>query len=604
MKPALSTLALAGLLVAPAAVAQQSEGGGLRLAGADAAALDVGARIPDIQQHRIRSLDYVRRLEDVVHLDTSGVDIEADPVMFLDGAPISRAEFRRRAVMYMGVSEVDRFVVSTITLAERDRRVAAGEDPDRFAVDEAVVSQKMADHLDTIRMNVEQQVANSGDPDQKQDLEELQQQAIDMFFESIEESAGGMDYFRQLLAADAAFEKVFMPDAKSYEAELGEPIDIGEALANEPERPEWYPEATWRALDANEQTENLRYFLMNSVLEGNPIPSFFKTNIVQQIKDGLVEDTGLEFFFDDSSLPSDVIFRLGDRLVKTDELWPQVSTMLTPVDVELIVRELVKLRTMRSELEDAGFWFTDAEFAELFEAHEGEYEGTLFPLKNLIIFRGYTWIDRYREHYRYRKAYAAMLQEDLSDEEVLAHYQTGGRLFFERGNAVVDAAYAHTLDGFNQREFDEAEARLIDRLAELGGDFMALSEALPMPQTAKQRGDDRSFQRAPLRLRIAESELSIFVTGYSLADDAFYHGVPGEIFGPWPQRCRRHAWGGETNAGVWMLRVDGFTRRQPLAPFEGRNKELAIEDYTDLMYQHWSEELLEDVVPTISFDAN
>lgn len=600
MNPALRTLALVGLLVAPTALAQESNQG-LRLVGADAGALDTGSLIPDIQTHRIRPLDYVRRMEDVVKLDVSGIDVEADPIITIGGEPISKAEFRRRAIMYLGVSEIDRYVVSTITLDERNRLVAAGADPARYDVDDDVVAQKMSEYIDMLRANVEQQVAQTGEDLTPEELEARKQESVDNYLESIEASSGGMNYFQQLLSVEAAFEKVFMPSADAFDGELGTAVDINAALANEPVRPSWFPEATWNALDTNDQAKNLRYFLMNAVIDGTQVPTFFRANIVQQIKDGLIADVGMQFFFDDTTLPDDVIFRIGDRLVKADELWPQIGPMLTTVDTELILRELIKLRAMRRELEAAGFWETDEEFAATFAAHNAEYEGTLFPLKNLIIFRGYSWLERYREHYRYRQAYGAMVEGDLSDEEVLAHYQTGGRLFFERGLATVDAAYQYVGDTFSQPAFDAAQAGLEDAFIDLAGDFGALKEAKPLPIVQKQRGDDRTFQRAPLRLRLCESELSIFLTGYSLADDVFYHGVPGEVFGPWQQRCRRHAWGGELNAGVWLVRVDDYRRGQALPPFDDRNRELAFEDYVDLLYNDWSEDLLAATLPTITF---
>ncbi len=603
MNLALSTLALAGLLAFPSSAAAQEANQGLRLAGADGAALDTGTRIADIQQHRIRSLDYVRRFDDIVHFDASAVDTDADPVMWIDGDPVARSEFRRRATMYVGVTEVDKYILNYITLLERDRRIAKGEDPAKFAINDAVVSQKMADYIDLVRSQAEQQVEQTGTPDEKERIEELKEQAVNDFLASVENSPGGMDMYRDMLSAEANFERVFFPDATGFDI-VSESVDIQKALAEEPPRPEWYPQGTWDALDVNDQTKNLRYFLMNSVIDGTGIPAFFKTNIVQQIKDGLITDVGLKFFFDDSTLPANALFRVGERVVMVDELWPVIAPILTSIDIELSLRELVKLRLMRAELEDAGFWVSDEEFEQIFADHRAEYDGTLFPLKNIIIFRGYSWLDRYREHYRHRRAYASMLHEDLSDEEVLAHYQTGGRLFFERGHIVLDVAFAPVQGGFNQQLFDDAQAKLEDTFADVGGDFAALVAEMPMWETRKKRGDDRTFQRAPARMRLAESELSIFLTGYSITDDAFYHGVPGEIFGPWPQRCRRHAWGGEANAGVWMLRVEDFTRRQVLPPFEDRNRTLAIEDYTDLTYQNWSEELLAGVLPTVKFAAD
>ena len=52
--------------------------------------------IPDIEKHRSQSLSYVRTFATRVPLELSPLDIEADPVLFIDKQPVSRDEFRRR----------------------------------------------------------------------------------------------------------------------------------------------------------------------------------------------------------------------------------------------------------------------------------------------------------------------------------------------------------------------------------------------------------------------------------------------------------------------------------------------------------------------------
>ena len=68
-------------------------------------------------------------------------------------------------------------------------------------------------------------------------------------------------------------------------------------------------------------------------------------------------------------------------------------------------------------------------------------------------------------------------------------------------------------------------------------------------------------------------------------------------FGPWSERCRHHAWGGETNAGAWAVRVRDYTRRGPLAAFEGRNRDLAYEDWCDLHFFDFGQEGLKSLLP-------
>ncbi len=556
--------------------------------------------IADIEEHRVADLPYVRRALNVVHFDTSTADTLEDTVMWIGDQPVTRSEFRRRALMYAAVNEMEKQITLILTDVERERRVAAGEDREAFTVSEEELDLKWEDALAMVRMQIEQQVNQK--PELAGKLEEAVAEATEQYVNSIETSVG-MDAYRDMLAIDAAFEKVFLPNATPDEV-IENPVDLATAKPEEIERPSWFPESTWKALSIDETTMNLRTFLMNAVIEGTEMPSFFKPNIIGQIRDGLVKDVGVSYFFDDMSLPAEALCRVGDRVVLTDEIWPLIEGEISDTDRELILRELLKLDAMKKDLVAEGSWLDDASFEEAWEAHEAEYRGTLFPLKNIIVFRGYTSVDRYREHYRYRESFGRGTKADLDNEDVLTHFQMGGRLFFERGSAVVDISYMSIGDApFGEASFAATNDRLAEAFAAEGGNFDAFSASHPVPTAATADQEVvRDYQRAPLRMKLAESELSIFVTGYSLADDLYYHGVPGEIFGPWPQRCRRHAWGAEANAGAWMVRVSDYTKRQELAPFEGREFELAREDYVDLNYFWWSEEALEDAIPSVRFE--
>jgi hypothetical protein len=126
--------------------------------------------------------------------------------------------------------------------------------------------------------------------------------------------------------------------------------------------------------------------------------------------------------------------------------------------------------------------------------------------------------------------------------------------------------------------------------------FATLMAKYPAPE-ARQPSDGHTFQRNQLSMQTAESELSLFVTGYSKTQDAFYLADKGDIIGPWVERCRHHAWGAETNAGAWVIRVRDFTRRGPLPTFEGRNRDLAYEDWCDLNFFNWAQEGLKAILP-------
>jgi len=603
--------------------------------------------IPDIRAHRGQELSYVRRLADRVVPDLAGLDLKADPIMMLGSKPVSRNEYRKRALMYAGGNEVDKHVTHLITQQEIDRQVAeftgtlAPDDAEKeakvaafrtkFKLDDAAVDRKFEEYKELLRQQARQGL-EPGAPDPSD-------AAIAEFEESIRTSIG-MDAYRQLLAADAEFEKVFLPFPEGKVE--GEPRDMSAPPPLDDPRPDWMPQVSWDALGSDEQGRNLRSFVKSWAIDGSGIPGLFKPSILARVREGLVAQLGVSFFFDED-LPDDIFMKVGAQLVPIDDLWYLVENKLADTDNELIVRELLTLTAMKQGLTAAGKWLDRDAFAKVWHDHEQEYVGTLFPLRNIILFRGYTSLDRYREHYRYRQAYNLWRKASLTDEEVLEHYQGGGRLFFERGNIVLDIAFGElgnrpfndgTLDaseaelqGFmdrakadwqaersqviaaaaaaaasdGEREAAVAAAVAADERENGPGDaaWFARVARLHAPPPSPQGGDGHNFQRSQLRMRMAEDELSIFLTGYSFADDVYYHGQRGGVYGPWAERCRQHAWGAEANAGAWAAAIKDFNRGGPVGAFEGRNKDLAYEDFLDLNYFNWAQESLKALLPTM-----
>lgn len=562
--------------------------------------------IPDIDAHLGERLPYVRRLDDRVQVDFEGLDIDSDPLMRIDRQPVSRAEFRRRAVMFAGSNEIDRAVTRLLTDQQIALSVAMGIAPEVFEASPEFIDIKLEEleQMLTMQSRSGGEVLE-GEPDPAE-------QIIKEWKESVEASIGWEEY-RRLLAADAQFELAFlpMPDGKVE----GEPHDMatGPPPLDE-DRPDWLPQASWDALGFDEQGRNLRSFVKSWAIQGHEIPAMFKPSILGKVREGLLRSRGVRFFFD-ADLPDNVLLEVGEEQVRVEEIWPLISGMLADTDIELIVREMLTLKGMRIGLEAAGKWIDQDEFDEIWYQHEQEYAGTLFPLKSIIMFRGYLSLDRYREHYRYREAFNLWRRESLTEDEVLEHYQRGGRLFFERGSVVVDIAYESLGSRpFGETAFGEADELLDAAFASAQDEWQEAREAedsaaVPhwftavaaahKPQKSKQQGDSHTFQRSQLRMRLAESELSILLTGYSLADDVFYRGNAGEIFGPWGQRCRRHAWGAEVNAGSWAVRVNRFSRRGPVGPFSERNRDMAYEDYLDLNYLWWTQESLSALLPSV-----
>ena len=562
----------------------------------------VGASIPDIKAHRGAPLSYIRSAANRVEVNLGPIDPNAEVVFSVDGRPVSRNEFRRRALMFSAVNETDKYVTKILTDIEVERAKAAGETRD-LSISEAEIDARMEDTKNLIRAQAHGQMVPDATTTATDDPNDPGENAVKEFVDSINESIG-MEEYRKLLAGDQLFEKVYLPFPTEKVA--GEAWDFakGPPPLDEP-KPDWMPAATWDAMGKNEQGRNLRSFIKQWAINGEEIPSMFKPSILSMVRDGLITNTTVSFFFDEE-MPDEVFMRVGDKVVTTDELWPLVAKNLVDTDYELIARELLTLEAVRKNLQAAGAWMDDRQFKDAWVAYEAQYTTSFIPLRTILQLRGYTSVDRFREHFRYREAYNKWKKGSLTDEEVLSHYQGGGRLFFERGTIVVDAAFM-PLAGktFNDAGLDalqkemEAAVESARSGAKPGEDwFAALMAKYPAPE-ARQPSDGHTFQRNQLSMQTAESELSLLVTGYSKTQDAFYLADKGDIIGPWVERCRHHAWGAEQNTGAWVIRVRDFMRRGPLPAFEGRNKDLAYEDWCDLNFFNWAQESLKALLPKV-----
>lgn len=597
-----------------------------------------GLLVSDIDAHRIEPLRYVRRMADVVQLELPPHDVDADVLFLVGQEPVLREEYQQRMLMYLGLGAVDQQLTRLVTMQEIARRAALGEDISRYTASEADLDAKLEEVKEMVSMSARQTAGAGGDPSLGPVAEEDDPvaRAIDEFMKSIDASVG-MPKYREMLGAEFAFESVFLPIPKEATGEPVWNLEDGPVPADDP-KPDWMPQITWDALSTDESGRNLRQFVKSSAAGGGEMPSFFKSQILTRVRSGVMQKLGVHWFFD-TDLPTGVFARLGATWaesaeaaaqaarnalaegvgdaaavasaeaaaataraqvtdVTTQELWFLVGDQVKDADVQLVLRELLTLRGMRRALEAAGRWLSDADFQAAWRAEEKKYEGTLLPLTAMIVFRGYDSLDRFREHFRYRVSYRQWREETMTEEELDAHYRAGGRLFFERGNVLVEMAYRGTSTmPYELASFEQAEGELMGAFAAMGADgesptFGEIAAGFPKPVVRQVQGDDKAFQRNPLRMRMTESELSILLHGYSLADDVFYHGHPGELFGPWHQVCRRHTWGAELNTGVWFVKVTGYAKGRPLAPMEGTNLEQAKDDFLDLNYIYWSQECL------------
>ena len=247
-------------------------------------------------------------------------------------------------------------ITRLLTQQEIARQKAAGSVAD-YQLTEAELQAKFEEQKEFVRMQARggQAAPPAGEPDPADE-------AVKAFEDSINSSIGMAAYFEGI-SADALFEKVFLPFPSGPVEGVAHDFANGPPPMDEP-KPDWLPQATWDALGLDEQGRNLRSFVKQWAINGEEVPGMFKASILAKVRDGLIANTGVAFFFDEN-MADDAILRVGTEVVKTDDLWPLIAGRLTDADMQLVVRELLTLEAMKRGLTAAERWLSDDKFKEV-----------------------------------------------------------------------------------------------------------------------------------------------------------------------------------------------------------------------------------------------
>ena len=159
---------------------------------------------------------------------------------------------------------------------------------------------------------------------------------------------------------------------------------------------------------------------------------------------------------------------------------------------------------------------------------------------------------------------------------------------------VAPVFNAVTTNPPTEEDYALAAAELAEAIAAAGDDWAAVQEQFPYYDSEGK--SVFAHQRNMLRILMRESELTELITGYGFVMDVFYHGEPGQVYGPYANKCRFHQWG--QGPGVWAIKVISYDRAGQLPPFKdlnsGRNYELAYEDFLNLTFSDWLQLQLAD----------
>jgi hypothetical protein len=461
-------------------------------------------------------------------------------------------------------------ITALLTEIGRDARLAEGADPEEFVVSEAQVDQAIEGQFKL--------------------KEVLTEEDAERFKAGIEASIGWARY-RELVRANAAFEKTFLPDAGKRPG-----IEVIDAEGNS--HLVHMPMVTWNALLNDARGTGLRDMLNDPSKEGTEIGGFLRPHFARSIRSALLTGLDVESCYS-GKLNQGILMRIGDKELGVDEVLPLVTDRVTPEDRVLALREILLLEAMDSGLEKAGYLLSDEGAAEAFAAHEKQYVGSIFPLAFMARMQGFYNLSRYENFYRRRAGFEQMIDPELNDVTLKEFYEGPARLLYENAKVKVQLIFFGAVDpakglSWAVERMDEVQARL-----QSGEDFETLAAEYHDQDGTFSTFDFEPLTRNHLRMALNDQPLSTLLFGFSLADYLFYRAEAGEIVGPLV-KYGPHI-GGPGHNGAYLVRVQEYTGSQELKPFN-EVREMVRSDYLDLRFVEWAQEMLEQATIELTLD--
>lgn len=541
----------------PAAGAKPAQGG-LQVRPATPQA--TATKIESIKEYRQgeEGCPYVRRLEDWRRLDLSKVDFDADVLARVNDKDITRSEWLLWYCLNAGQNGILKYQLEILTRKAVERLREQGEDTSRFEISDEDVKKRLEAEETQMRAQGEEALA-------------AYRQRV--------ESTIGWDRYRDLVRAHLLCERLLLPPIRPLEE--GEepqalPVETADLLSDQPE---------------------LRDFLNKNYLTGTEFNPMFRTTFLRMLQQKLIERADIRYALEEK-LPEGVYMTVEGEPVTVDDVLAFVKPSRQVKEGALHVAILY--HALDDALRDAGVNVSREEFERLFEAHKKEFEGTLFPLPNLIQLRGFRNMSEYRQYYRRRVAFEKMLRDVVTDEDLRRHHELYGRLFYESGKVDCDVFWVSLVDTEEKfgLEGEAAWAKALERIE--GARDALLAGKSPAEVRAEFCSPDKGFPkgntgfkaRNELRQAFSENDYIIFTLGYSLADDVFYNRVEGEVVGP--VRFDKTPTPDDRGVlGYMLVRPRAFMKSLPLKSFEAQ-RPLVETDYYDLRFTYFAHECLKN----------
>jgi len=554
-----------------------------------------GAALPVASIEKLRNgrTMAVARSATAFDLDLSAVDWKSDPLLVVDGTPVTRAQLDRQLCLILGSNEIDQFITAILLRALKKEMAAKGQKLPTVAISEDDVQKKFEED--------------------KKVLPSLSGMTPEEYDKQIKEQFGWQNYV-EFQKVQLEFERVLLPDPspafveaqKAKQAPLDEKwkadkaaklAELTAAAAKEGKPPprendpavvaqlpphpiaeadlSWIPATTWELMDPRFVKS-----IQDNYAAGHEMHPLIRQSVVMTMRANLLKASSVKPAPDDDM--ENFLF-VGEEPVKLKEILALVSVRADDAVRRNALRELVNLRAADKRLAAENAQETREQTEEALKQVEKQYENSIIPLAQAVRLYGFNSVWHYKPFFARKHAYKVLLTKTTSEENLRAHFDDDGRLFFESGTVLTQALFVPGTERASSRAGMDA------LFAEMAGGkpFVAISRdparnKFPDGKEVKQ-GNIPASVRTKLRMALGENEYVAWLTGYSAADEAFYVAKEDSVVGPvWRDYS-------PSLTGWLALHVDRYFTTGQRPEFE-KARDNVLEDLVDLTFPRWVNE--------------
>lgn len=481
----------------------------------------------------------------------------------VNGQAITPARIRQALVTRHGRMQLDSRRLDLMIESELAMREAEGQDVSSLGIDDQAIEAKVQEVIDSVAQQY---------PDK--DIDDV-----------LASNNLSRESLRRQIRQTGLFDQVFLPVDRSWPATTVEALKgtMGEDMVAQLQE-NW---ASSQSADAQAQGAAM----WNQMIRQMVVQELVSAAIVQTPADGL---------------PDQVAQRVNGEDTLVADVWPELAPIVHPEDVKRIRAYLARMEAAHQELFARGAWLTDEEFAEVYGAEKAVGEGGPWNIDMVVLtMKRYPDMNSYKEVLRGQRSYEKMIDDTITEEVLTEWLPRAGRLLGlgeVRTEVIHIASFDHTVNAWHDAGWAAAEAEALevveqlvasegadwDRLLAEHSDFydapvQAQAGQAPPPQ---QRNGGRfgTIHRNLLMQLLGESEYTVFVDGYSIADEIYYHQNVGSLDGPF-----------KGIHGYYITRVDGRTGpKKPILLTDENIRSMVREDYVMQNFVVFAQEALQN----------